>query len=139
MTPSRLAPDWRRIALGAAVGAAGTAAVGLAVHGAAALAGSLTADQVVGANIGLGLAALAARLAATPLVCWWLLRLVRVPRAGSATLFGLVCYLLLALAGPGGQALPGLAAVWLVLGAVSGAVGVYAAGWTAPRIPAARA
>ncbi|MDT0303007.1 hypothetical protein [Streptomonospora wellingtoniae] len=139
MTPSRLAPDWRRICLGAALGAAGTAAVGLAVHGAAALVAPLTADQVVGANIGLGLVAFALRLAATPLVCWWLLRLVRVPRAGAATLFGLVCYLLLALAGWGDPALPGVAAVWVVLGAVSGAVGVYAAGCTAPRTPAARA
>ncbi|MUL43563.1 hypothetical protein FZ103_20715 [Streptomonospora sp. PA3] len=138
MTGSRLAPDWRLIARGAAVGCAGTAGVGLVVYGAASLVGSLTADQVVGANIGLGLGALAVRLVATPLLCWWLLRLWRVPRAGAATVFGLVCYLLLALVGWGDPALPGVAAVWLVLGAVSGAIGVYAAGCTAPRVPSAR-
>ncbi|MFD0804291.1 hypothetical protein ACFQZU_23650, partial [Streptomonospora algeriensis] len=87
MTPSRFAPDWRAIGRGAAIGAGGTAAVGLAVHGAAAVVGSLTAGQTVGANIGLGIGAFAVRLVATPLVCWWLLRWSKVLRAAAAAGF----------------------------------------------------
>jgi len=133
MAEGRFAPDWRRIGRGAAAGCAGTTIVALAVYGGVSLIGSLTADQVVGANIGLGLGAFAVRLAATPLVCWWLLRLLGVPRAGAATVLGLICYLLLALPDWGDPALPGVARVWIVLGGVSGAIGAYAAGCLAPR------
>ncbi|GAB3452625.1 hypothetical protein GCM10027570_31010 [Streptomonospora sediminis] len=132
MSTSRFAPDWRRILRGAAIGCAATAGVGLAVYSAAELIGTLTADAVIGANIGLGIGAFAVRLVATPLVGWWLLRLAKVPRAGLAAVIGLVCYLLLAVPAWGGDpALPGAIAAWLVLGALAGAVGVYAAGTTA--------
>ncbi|GAA4910946.1 hypothetical protein [Streptomonospora salina] len=139
MTTSRFAPEWRVIGLGAVVGAAGTAAVGLAAYGAVTVVGALTAGQTVGANIGLGIVAFALRLVATPLVCWWLLRRARVARPAVATGVAAACYLVLApTAGWAGAALPGAAAAWAVLGGICGALGVYAAGRLAPRAPAPR-
>ncbi|KII00318.1 hypothetical protein LP52_01795 [Streptomonospora alba] len=118
----------------------GTAVVGLAAYGAAGAVGSLAGGDTTGANIGLGIAVLGLRLAATPPACWWLLRRAHVPRAGLATVFGTVGYLLLApVAGSGDPATPVLGAVWAVLGGIAGALGVYAAGLFIPRDPAARA
>ncbi|QBI54762.1 hypothetical protein [Streptomonospora litoralis] len=133
MTKSRFVPDWRRVGRGAAVGCAATGVVGLLAYGGVSLIGSQAGGDVVGANIGLGIGAMALRLVVTPLVGWWLLRLLKVPRAGLATVLGLVCYLILAPLGWGDPALPGVARAWLVLGGLSGAIGVYAAGCIRPR------
>ncbi|MDA0566434.1 hypothetical protein LG943_19245 [Streptomonospora sp. S1-112] len=128
---SRFAPDWSGIARGAAVGGAATVAVGLAALGGGWAVDALFGGDVVGANIGVGIGIMAVRLVATPLAGWGLLRLWGVPRAGAAALFGTAAYLLLALPGWTDPAPPGVVAAWLVLGALAGAVGVYAGGCTA--------
>jgi hypothetical protein len=128
MTTSRFAPRWTDVLRGAAAGAAATAGVGLVVLAAAWVVGRQTADEVVGANIGLGLAALGVRLVATPLAGWWALRRWGVPAAGGAAAIGTAVYLAAAVAGPFDAAPPAAVAGWLLGGALAGAVGVYLAG-----------
>lgn len=64
----------------------------------------LTSDEVVGANIGAGLIAMAVTLAAGPLLAWFLLRLVRLPMPLETALlsvpFHLAFAVLLLSAGP---------------------------------------
>ncbi|MFC3997740.1 hypothetical protein ACFOVU_17530 [Nocardiopsis sediminis] len=132
-TTHRLAPRWGEIVRGAAAGAGATLAVGLVTLGAAAVLMPLTADQVIGANIGLGLGLLAVRLVGTMLLAWWLVRRLGVPRPGLATAAGLVVYLLLAAVSPLDAAPPGALFAWTVQGGLAGALGVYIAGASVAR------
>ncbi|MFC7327401.1 hypothetical protein [Marinactinospora rubrisoli] len=123
-----LRPAWQNVAFGALVGLGTTVVVGLIVDGAGWVVNGLTADQVIGANIGLGLATFAARLVGTPLAGWWLLRLLNVPRPGAAALIGAVAYVVMGWSLQGDPALPGAILGWLILGPIAGAAGVFAAG-----------
>ncbi|MFC4564807.1 hypothetical protein ACFO4E_23360 [Nocardiopsis mangrovi] len=132
-TTHRLAPRWGEIVRGAAAGAGATLAVGLAALGAGAVIGPLAAGDVIGANIGLGLALLAVRLVGTALLFWWLVRRLGVPRPGPATAAGLVVYLLLGVVSPLDPAPPGAVLAWAVQGGLAGALGVYIAGASVAR------
>ncbi|RCV55312.1 hypothetical protein DEF23_14455 [Marinitenerispora sediminis] len=130
-------PAWRHVAFGALVGAGATLGVGLVVDGIGWVVNDLTADQVIGANIGLGMATFAARLVATPLAGWWLLRRLEVPRPGLAALVGAIVYVVLAWTLAGDPALPGAVLAWLPLGALAGAAGAGAACAVGRRVSAA--
>lgn len=53
----------------------------------------LTSDEVVGADIGAGLIAMAVTLAAAPILAWFLLRLVRLPMPLATALFSVPFHL----------------------------------------------